>query len=168
MNELSPLGRLSSLYDTVCRMLGRLDFLPPLFGRLVIAAVFIPSGWGKLHSLPDVINYFTTLGIPFPEYQAPFVAGVELVCGLMVLFGFATRLASFMLINTMVVAIITAIWPEAEGIVDLFAKDEAVYMAILTHLIIVGGGTLSLDALLPRLVLTAPTGATAAPRTIRA
>lgn len=152
MTDPTLSGRLAGLYRTGLRLLAHLDFVPPLLGRIVIGAIFIPSGWGKLHSLPDVINFFTTLGIPFPEYQAPFVAGVELVCGVLVLAGLATRFASLMLLSTMVVAVITAIWPDVTGVADFFAKDEIVYAAILVHLVIAGAGVVSLDAVAARFV----------------
>ena len=152
MTTTTTLGRLGRLYNTACDLLGGLNSVAPLLGRIVIAAIFIPSGWGKLHSLPDVINFFTTLGIPFPEYQAPFVATVELVGGALVLLGLGTRAAALLLLSTMVVALATAIWPDVEGVADFFAKDETVYSAILAQLIIVGAGAFSLDHLLTRVV----------------
>jgi putative oxidoreductase len=156
MQDARLIGRMVNLYDTACRQLEHARFLPPLLGRVVIAAVFIPSGWGKLHSLPDVINFFTSLGIPFPEYQAPFVAAVELVCGLLVLVGLGTRLASLMLLSTMVVAVVTAIWPDVTGVADFFAKDEVVYAAILGHLIVMGGGAVAADGALASITVGTP------------
>ena len=158
----TTLGRFGHLYNTACELLGGLSSLAPLLGRIVIAAIFIPSGWGKLHSLPDVINFFTTLGIPFPQYQAPFVATVELVGGALVLFGLGTRAAALLLLSTMVVALATAIWPDVEGVADFFAKDETVYSAILAQLIIVGAGVFSLDHALTHIVATKPGSMTVA------
>ena len=66
MTKTSLLGRLLGLYGTACARLAHLNFLAPLLGRIVIAAVCIPSGWGKRHSLTKVIDFFTSLGIPFP------------------------------------------------------------------------------------------------------
>ena len=168
MSKTSLFGRLLGLYSTACAMLAHLNFLAPLLGRIVIAAVFIPSGWGKLHSLAKVIDFFTSLGIPFPEYQAPFVACVELIGGIFVLLGLGTRLASFLLINTMVVAIVTAIWPDVSGVADFFSKDEVLYSAILAHLIIAGGGAVSLDALIGRVTAGAPARVAGVPRSVHA
>jgi putative oxidoreductase len=128
----------------------RLDFLPPLLARVVIGFVFVKSGWGKLHNLDQVIAYFTSLGIPAPEIQAPFVAGTELVCGLLVLVGLATRLAALPLIGTMVVAIATALWPDIEGVNGLFGTSEFLYVVLLVGLVIRGSGWLGLDALVAR------------------
>ncbi len=125
-------------------------WLPPLLGRLSMAAIFVPSGWGKLHNLDSVIKFFTELGIPFPQYQAPFVAGVEFFFGALLLLGLLTRFATLPLIISMVVAIITAKKDDIHSIVDLLAVDEYLYIVILVGLLVWGAGCLSLDHLLCR------------------
>lgn len=128
----------------------RLSFAPALFARLVIGVIFVGSGWGKLHNLEQVIAFFTELGIPFPELQAPFVATTELVCGALVLVGLGTRIFAVPLVGTMIVAIATALWPDIEGVSGLFATVELNYIALLLFLIVGGPGAISLDALLVR------------------
>lgn len=145
----NPLG---TLRDRVHPVLHGLRWLPPLFARLAVGLVFVPSGWGKLHNLPDVVDFFRSLGIPAPELQAPFVSSVELVCGALVLVGLATRLAAIPLIGTMVVAIATAIWPEVGSVVGLFAKIEMLLIVLLVDLVIAGPGAVSVDALIARRV----------------
>ena len=108
------------------------------------------SGWGKLHDLDRVIDYFRELGIPHAELQAPFVAGTELVCGTLVLIGLCTRLAGVPLIVTMIVAIATAQKENVHGLADLFGLIEWCYVALLFWLAVAGAGPLSLDALLVR------------------
>ena len=56
--------------------------------------VFVTTGWGKLQNLDRVIEFFRSLGIPAPEYQAPFVAATELACGLLLVLGLGTRFAA--------------------------------------------------------------------------
>lgn len=133
-------------------LFARLDFLPPLLARVVIGVVFVKSGWGKLHNLDQVIAFFTDLGIPAPEIQAPFVAGTELVCGALVLVGLATRFAAIPLIGTMGVAIATALWPNIDGPNALFGTAEFLYIVLLAGLVIGGGGKLALDAWIGRRV----------------
>ncbi len=139
-----------AIRDTVLAALRRLGWAPPLLARLVIGAVFVPTGWGKLHNLPDIVAFFRQLGIPYPELQAPFVSSIELVCGALVLVGLATRLAAAPLVGTMVVAIATAIWPELDTARDLFGKEELHYIALLAYLVVTGPGAVSLDALVVR------------------
>jgi putative oxidoreductase len=129
---------------------GRLGWLPPTLARLCVGLVFFNSGWGKLHGLTDVIEYFRSLGIPAPEIQAPFAAGTELVCGLLLLLGLFTRVASVPLIITMIVAILTAKKDDLEGISSLFTFTEYLYILLLVYLGVNGPGPLSLDRLLVR------------------
>jgi putative oxidoreductase len=123
----------------------KLDWVPPLLARVTIGFIFVQSGWGKLHNLDNVVAFFTELGIPAPQIQAPFVAGVEFVCGLLVLIGLFTRFASIPLIGTMVVAIITAKKADIHELSDLFAMSEYLYIILLAYLVHKGAGALSVD-----------------------
>jgi len=135
----------------------RLAWFPPFLARLVIGVVFVLSGWGKLHNLDKVVEYFRTLGIPSPEIQAPFAATMELVCGLAVLVGLLTRLAAVPLIVIMIVALRTAFasqLAEADGLLEwlnvLFGLAEFLYIVLLVGLALGGPGALSADRLLFR------------------
>ena len=144
-------GSQISLYERVMGVIDtKLAWLPPLIARITIGGVFIESGWGKLHNLDKVIAFFTELGIPAPQIQAPFVAGVELVCGGLVLAGLFTRLASIPLVCTMVVAILTAKKGDLTQFTDLFGFIEFLYIVILLFLVVKGAGTFSVDRLFPR------------------
>lgn len=121
------------------------SFLPPLLARVIIGFIFVQAGWGKFRHLDRVVEFFTQLGIPAANIQAPFVAGVELVCGFLVLIGLATRLASVPLIVTMIVAILTTKMEDITGFGDLFATSEFLFVALLLWLVIAGAGRLSVD-----------------------
>jgi putative oxidoreductase len=125
----------------------RAAFLAPLLARLIVGVAFVESGWGKLHNLEQVTEYFTELGIPAPAFQAMFVSNVELVCGALVLVGLATRLAAIPLIATMAVALTTAKAEDIASFSDLIGTIEFTYAALLTWLAFAGAGLLSLDAL---------------------
>jgi len=144
---MSALLRLSR---ALLALADRLAFVPPLFARVIIGVVFTHSGWGKLHNLDQVARFFASLGVPAPELQAPFVAGVELVCGALVLLGLATRLAAIPLIGTMLVALATALAPKITGVNALFGLPELLYIALLVQVAIAGPGALSLDPLVAR------------------
>src|SRR4051794_38267134 len=87
------------------RLADRLAFVGPTLARLAIGLVFLRSGWGKLHNLDGVTEFFTGLGIPAPGFQAVLVATTELVGGSLVILGLGARLASLPLATTMVVAL---------------------------------------------------------------
>lgn len=145
------LDRLLALRARALDRLRRLAWLPPLVTRIAVGWVFVQSGWGKLHDLQRVIDFFRELGIPRPELQAPFAAGTELVCGALLLAGLATRLACLPLSVVMIVAIATALWPELDGAGDLYFKGEFLFLVLFGWIAVYGPGPLSLDALLLRL-----------------
>lgn len=121
-----------------------------LLVRVVVGIVFLTSGWGKLQHLDGVTEFFRSLGIPFAEVQAPFVAGVELVGGALVLVGLGTRLAAVPLFFTMVVAIATAKWGDLEGFGSFVRLSEVDYAVLFVVLFGFGAGPLSLDALIAK------------------
>jgi putative oxidoreductase len=130
------------------RALTRLEgfsWVGPLAVRLSLGAVFLGTGWGKLHNLGQVTSFFTDLGIPFPAAQAALVSGVELVGGTLILLGLFTRFAALPLMGTMVVAILTAKRPEIDGLRSLLAFEEFTYLAGFLWLLVAGAGKASLD-----------------------
>ncbi|HEY8947081.1 MAG TPA: DoxX family protein, partial [Polyangiaceae bacterium] len=109
--------------------------------------LFMSTGWGKVHSLDKVTQFFTELHIPAPAFQATMVSYVELIGGALLLVGLASRFAAIPLIASMVVAIITAKADEVHGLADLFGLVEWTYLALLVWIAIAGAGSVSLDRL---------------------
>jgi putative oxidoreductase len=142
--------RLHALHERIVSIARNLAWLAPLVARVCVGLVFVSTGWGKLQHLDRVIEFFRSLGIPAPELQAPFVAATELTGGLLLILGLATRFAAVPLAITMVVAIRTALWSELEGAIDLFGRQEFLFIALLGWLAIAGAGAVSLDAIVAR------------------
>jgi putative oxidoreductase len=138
---------MQALHQKLLNLLGKISWLPPLLARITIGAVFLESGWGKLHNIEKVVAYFTGLGIPSPQLLVPFVSMVEFVCGCAILLGLLTRLASVPLVCTMTVAIITAKRDAITEWTDVFSFSEYLYIVLLIWLIFSGPGMLSLDRL---------------------
>src|SRR5262245_51867472 len=92
----------------------KVAWLAPLLARITVGVVFAQTGWGKLNSLGNVTEFFTTLGIPAPGFNAALVATTELVGGLSILVGLGARFAALPLSFTMIVAILTAKRSEIE------------------------------------------------------
>lgn len=139
---------MNSRFEHCKSMLTKFKWLPPLLARISIGVVFAQSGWGKLQNMERVVEYFTSLGIPFATIQAPFVAGLEFSGGLLLIVGFATRLTSVPLIGVMFVAILTAKKEEIGSLSDIFGFSEYLYIVLLVWLIIEGAGAASLDKLI--------------------
>lgn len=66
-----------------------------LAGRVLLAIIFITSGWGKITGLEGTQGYMEMMGVPGILIYPTIL--VELVGGLFVLVGFQTRIAAFLL-----------------------------------------------------------------------
>ncbi len=152
MNQI--LGRILEGY----KRLERLGALPPLLVRLGVGLMFLGGALHKATHLADFVAYFESLHIPAAQLQAPFVIAVELLGGLALMLGVATRLASLLLSGTMVVALATAAIPEHKihatwkGLLDLLYLPEWLLLLLLGWLVIAGAGRLSLDFFLRQAV----------------
>jgi len=133
------------LIDWPRRVAGHLTWLAPLFARITCGWVFLWSGWGKLHNLPQVTENFVGWHIPAPQVLAPFVSGVEFFGGLFLLAGFLTRISAGALGVTMIVAIASAKWADVDSLETLLGFDEFEYLALFLWLAIAGAGVVSVD-----------------------
>ncbi len=75
--------------------------------RLMAGSVFFWEGLLKLVYVNQGVGRFTKLGFPFPELTAHFVAGFEIVGGLLIMAGLFTRLVALGFMIEMVVAILS-------------------------------------------------------------
>jgi putative oxidoreductase len=76
--------------------------------RLIVGAVFFVEGVLKfLYPVALGAGRFAKIGIPYPEIMGPFVAGVETICGAMLIIGLLTRLAAIPLLIDISVAILS-------------------------------------------------------------
>jgi len=110
------------------------------------------SGWGKLHNLGKVIEFFTSLGLPAPAMMAVFISGLELVGGVLLFLGLAARLIALPLTSNMIVAYVTA---DREALFSVFSDPDKFYAAapytfLFASLVVLvfGPGRLALDALI--------------------
>ncbi|MDN4588387.1 DoxX family protein [Xenophilus aerolatus] len=77
-----------------------------LLGRVLIAALFIPAGFGKLMGFAGTTGYIASVGLPLPQVGAVIAILVELVLGIALLVGFKTRIAALLIAIFTVVAAI--------------------------------------------------------------
>jgi putative oxidoreductase len=143
-------GTLWQLRDRLLAMVSKVAWLGPLLGRLTIGLMFLGTGWGKLHGLDKVTDYFTQLHIPAPHAQAIVVACTEFFGGLALVLGVLTRLAALPLAVTMVVAILTAKRDDIQGLISFASLEEFTYLCVLLWLAIAGPGAASVDGLIAR------------------
>ena len=72
--------------------------------RIGIGAAFISHGWMKLESLPDIIGFFHTFGLP--AFVAYFISILEFVGGIAILIGAYVSVFGVLLALDMLFAII--------------------------------------------------------------
>src|SRR6266545_1624364 len=65
-----------------------------LVGRIVLAAMFVASGFSKLAGFGGTVGYIASKGLPMPEVLAMITILIELGAGLAIVFGWKTRWAA--------------------------------------------------------------------------
>jgi putative oxidoreductase len=123
--------------------------------RVMVGWVFLSEGVQKfLFPAALGVGRFTKIGIPSPEFFAPFVGVVENVCGALLMVGLLTRLASIPLLIDILVAVATTKIPmlSKAGFWAMMheARTDFCMLLGLIFLLIVGSGTLSFDERLSR------------------
>lgn len=123
--------------------------------RLMVGGVFLSEGIQKFLNPAEVgAGRFAKIGLPSPEILGPFVGGVEIVSGALILAGLLTRIAVIPLLITMAVAIWTTKIPIflKSGFWKMAHDSRNDYCMLLgsLFLLIVGAGAWSLDRRLAR------------------
>ena len=118
--------------------------------RLMVGAVFLSEGIQKF-LFPAIrgAGRFEKIGLSYPEFLGSFVGAFEILCGILILLGLLTRLASIPLIVIMLVAFATTkseVYVE-KGFWELLHGSRTDWAMLLGNifLLIKGGGKWSLD-----------------------
>ena len=121
-----------------------------LIGRILLAVVFVPSGYSTLGGFEGTVEFIRSTGVPLPEVAAAIKIAIELGGGLMVLFGWKTRWAALALIVFLIVItpVFHAFWsaPEAAKMAQQlnFIKNVGILGGFFL-LLAFGPGKLSVD-----------------------
>jgi putative oxidoreductase len=152
MNSLVILIR--KIYSWSVRAASLLQSPFLLFVRVYWGLQLAQNGWGKLHNLVHVAEYFASLGLPAPGPTATFVATVEFLGGILLAIGLFSRFIGLVLSIDMLMAYITA---DREALFSLISDPGKFYVAdpytfLFAALIILifGPGLFALDTLLLR------------------
>jgi putative oxidoreductase len=130
-------------------MLSGLDPLrgfAPLVLRLACGVIFIVHGYGKLFSgMADFKAFVASLGLP--GILAWAAAGIEFFGGAALILGLLTRWAALGIAAVMAVAILKVHLPH--GLTGENGYEfPLILLAVAVSLMLIGGGPVSLDALL--------------------
>jgi putative oxidoreductase len=147
---------LAKLYRLLVTVASSLQSPFLLLVRLYWGFRMMQTGWGKLHHLAKVTEFFTSLGIPLPVLNAPFIVGLEFLGGILIMLGLGSRLVALLLTCDMAVAFVTA---HREALFSIFSDPDKFYAAApytflvaFLFVLIFGPGRFSLDALLTKRV----------------
>ena len=132
--------------------------------RFVVGLVFLVEGILKF-LYPEELGagLFAKIGIPAPEAMGPFVGGVEVICGALLIVGLLTRLAAIPLLIDISTAIVSTKIPillgrgfwgfalaklSRYGFLSLVheARTDLAMLLGLVFLLIEGAGAWSVDA----------------------
>lgn len=118
----------------------------PALGRLLLAAIFLMSGLGKLADPAATAAYIASKGLPLPELAAWGASAVEVFGGLLLIAGFQTRLAALALAGFTVAAAVLfhAEFGDRNQMIH-FLKNIAIVGGLL-QVVAFGAGAFSLDA----------------------
>jgi putative oxidoreductase len=161
----------NALYQTITKELNCIgSWFSPLILRLFVAWEFSEAGFEKLNGS----NWFADISFPFPFNLLPpdiswsIAIFFEVVGGIAIAFGLATRFFAVSLLILTIVAIAAVHWPSdwntlGELLMGYRFTDRAgdgfgnyklplIYMVALLPLIFNGAGKLSLDNLVNKLI----------------
>jgi putative oxidoreductase len=151
---MKTLTRLASAHAVFCTLAEKLSSPLLLAIRLYWGWQFVQTGLGKLRNLPRVVDFFTSLNIPFPWLNAHFVAGLEFFGGMLLIVGLFSRPISLLFTGSMLVAYWTA---EHQALVSIFSDpgkfytaDSYTFLFAALLIFVFGPGLFSLDALIAR------------------
>ncbi len=117
----------------------------PLVGRILIATLFVPAGFGKLTGFQGAVGYAESVGMPVPALGIAAAIAIELGGGLLLLVGYKARwVAAAMALFTIVAA---AIFHNnfADQMQQInFFKNMAIAGGLL-QIVYFGAGPLSVD-----------------------
>jgi putative oxidoreductase len=158
MNKILTATR--AWHDKFFRLVDYLQHPFLLFVRLYWGIQLVESGWGKLHNLDKVTDFFTSLNLPMPHQMAIFISCVEFFGGLSLALGLLSRVTALVLTINMAMAYATA---DKEALHSIFSDPDkfaaaAPFVFLVASLIVLlfGPGIFSVDALLKRVLWKTP------------
>ncbi|WP_353067392.1 DoxX family protein [Tunturibacter psychrotolerans] len=146
--------KLLEVYERFAVLVSYLQSPFLLVVRLYWGWQLMQSGWGKLHHLDKVTDFFASLNLPAPGVTAHFVSGLEFVGGLLLILGLGSRLIGLILSVNMLVAYWTA---DRDALVAVFSDpgkfynaDPYTFLFASAMVLVFGAGVFSVDALLKK------------------
>ena len=122
----------------------------PLAGRILMALIFILSGFSKIGGFDGAVGYIASKGLPLPQLVAIGAIIVELGGGILLVLGWKTRwaAAAMLLFTALAAFLFHNFWAmppdQAQNQMIHFMKNISMAGGLL-YVVIHGSGALSLD-----------------------
>ena len=122
----------------------------PLAGRILIALIFILSGFSKISGFSGTVGYIASKGLPLPQLAAIGAMMIELGGGILLVLGWKTRwaAAALLLFTALAALLFHNFWAmppdQAQNQMIHFMKNISM-MGGLLYVVLYGSGPLSLD-----------------------
>lgn len=114
-----------------------------LLGRIMLAAIFVISGYGKIGGFAGTQQYMASAGVP--GFLLPLVIALELAGGLLLVAGWQTRIIAFLLAGfTLLAGLLFHFDLANQGQVIHLLKNIAISGGLLA-LVASGAGAWSVD-----------------------
>ena len=160
MQNSTLLDRLGAAYAFFVRMASSLQSPFLLLVRLYWGWQFTQTGWGKLHHLPKVTQFFASLNIPLPAFSAALVSSMELAGGILLIVGLASRITGLLLAFDMLVAYLASDRAALQSIFSdpgkFYNADPYTFLFASLLILIFGPGRFAIDFLLKSCHRAAP------------
>lgn len=149
----------AAIYRFIVKVGSNLQSIFLLYMRLTWGHLLFLVGLHKFQNMAQTVQFFTELHIIHPSFHAHLVAFFELVCGGLLVFGLASRLASIPIIMIMATALSTAHASELSSFRFLLVPTslliQAPYPYLITAILILlfGPGRFSLDGWIKRYLI---------------
>ena len=150
----SAVLQIRNLYAWAVRAASTLQSPFLFFVRVYWGVQLAQNGWGKLHNLAHVTEFFASLNLPAPGVTAAFVASVEFVGSILLVIGLFSRFVGLVLAIDMAMAYIMA---DRQALFSIFADPGKFYVAdpytflfAALLILIFGPGKFALDTYLLR------------------
>jgi putative oxidoreductase len=133
--------------NTLCEAV---KYFGPLAGRILLALIFILSGFGKITGFEGTVGYIASQGLPLPQLAAIGALLVELVGGILLIVGWQTRWAAaaiflFLIPTTLIFHPFWAVEAAQQQMQQInFMKNLAIMGGVL-YVMAFGAGPLSID-----------------------